>query len=283
MGEKMKTVLLTGSGGFVGKNLKPHFENLGWRVIAPRSAEYDFTDKKTVLSLAQSARADAYVLAGFYGIEDIHITQSDAIEKNLAIFNNFIAASEGKTVITFGSGAEFDKSRPIVKAKESDLGKVIPQNVYGKAKYLISQEIKKYQNAYNLRLFGVYGPHEREQRFITYAIMQNLKKEPININQNVVFDYLYAEDLCKAVGEFIKNPPSERFINMTPPKSTDLINICNIINKISSFKSPVNIIKPGLNNEYTGDNAVLQKMLPGFAFTSYEDGIKKFYNYLKNN
>ena len=278
----MQTILLTGSGGFVGKNLKAHLAAQGYNIIAPRSADFDFTDYSAVLNLAQQTKPDIYVLCGFYGIDNPPAVPPDTIEKNLKIFNNFIAAANGARIITFGSGAEFDKSRPIVKAKESDLGKAIPQETYGKAKYLISKEIEKHPNVINLRLFGVYGPHEMQHRFITYAIKQNLKKEPININQNVVFDYLYVKDLCNIVEAFINRAPQNRFINMTPTHSIDLIKISEIVNSASTFKSPVSIVKQGLNNEYTGDNYILRSELPTFTFTTYEHGIAEFYNYLKN-
>lgn len=277
----MTNILLTGSGGFVGKNLKAYLAERGYNIISPRSADFDFTDAAAVNNLARQSKPDIYVLCGFYGIDNPPAVPPDTIEKNLKIFNNFTAAADGARIITFGSGAEFDKSRPIVKAKESDLGKIIPQETYGKAKYLISKEIDKYPNIINLRLFGVYGPHEMPHRFITYAIKQNLKKEAININQNVIFDYLYIEDLCKIVEAFIKRAPANRFINMTPTESIDLIKISKIINSLSEFKSPVNIIKQGLNNEYTGDNTALRAQLPDFKFTSYEEGIAKFYEYLK--
>lgn len=279
----MKTILLTGSGGFVGKNLKAYLAAQGYNIIAPRSAEFDFTDTAAVLTLAEQTKPDIYVLCGFYGIDNPPSVPPDTIEKNLKIFNNFTAAANGARIITFGSGAEFDKSRPIVKAKESDLGKVIPQETYGQAKYLISKEIEKHPDIINLRLFGVYGPHEMQHRFITYAIKQNLKRDAININQNVVFDYLYIEDLCKITEAFIERAPKNRFINMTPTQSIDLIKISQIINSVSAFKSPVNIVKQGFNNEYTGDNTVLRAELPNFKFTSYQEGIAKFYEYLKTH
>ena len=276
----MKHILLTGSGGFVGRNLKPFLESVGYKITAPRSADFDFTDKKTVQKLAGEVNPDIYILSGFYGIDNPPAIPPDTIEKNLAIFNNFITAANGKMVITFGSGAELDKSRPIVKAAEADLGKFIPQDTYGKAKYFITQEIKKYPNAYDFRLFGVYGPQEMQHRFITYAIKQNIKKEAININQNVIFDYLYIEDLCKIVEAFIKNPPVHRFINMSPGESISLAQAAEIVNEISTFKSPVNIVKAGINNEYTADNTLLREALPDFKFTSYKEGIAKFYRFL---
>ena len=283
-----KNILLTGAGGFAGQNLKPYLEKHGFNVFAAASKDYDFTDAAVVRKLADLSKADTFVLAGFYGISDPKNIPADIYEVNLKIFNNFLAAAGGsgprdggKTIFTFGSGAEFDKSKPIVKAKESDLGKNIPADLYGRAKYLLSKEIEKHGNVYNLRLFGTYGPHESAARFPTYAITQNIKKEPIAMRQNVVFDYLYINDFCEIVKTFIQNPPVQRFINMTPGQSISLAEISVLVNEIGGFKSPISAQQPGLANEYTGDNSILRAALPGFKFTSYEEGFKQFYNYLK--
>lgn len=278
-----KTILMTGSGGFIGRNLKPFLERNGFNVIALKSRDYDFTNKDTVASLVKTHQPDLFILAGFYGISDPKNIPADTEQKNLAIFKNFFNAAGGKPVITFGSGAEFDKSRPIIKAKESDLGKVIPKDNYGRAKYALSQMIKDYPNVLNLRLFGVYGPYEFDSRFITHAAKCNLAHQPITIRQNVIFDYLPVGDLNRIVLEFINKKPSDQFINMTPNKGISLVEISNIINQISDYKSEIIIAKEGYANEYTGDNTLLKKELPSFVFTSYEKGIKNLYNYLKEN
>ena len=277
----MKTILMTGAGGFVGNNLKHVLEENGYKVIAKKSKDYVFTNPQTVENLSAEYQPDLFILAGFYGISDPKNIAADIEEKNLKIFNNFVKTARGKKVITFGSGAEFDKSRNIKKAKESDLGQVIPQDLYGHAKYTLSQEIKKHPNVLNLRLFGVYGPHEFDSRFITHASKCNLAYRAITIRQNVVFDYITVEDLCAVTLKFINKTTKAQFINITPDKGISLTEIAQIINNISSYKSDIVIAKDGLANEYTGDNAVLKTELPDFKFTSYEDGIKRFYNYLK--
>ena len=276
----MKPILMTGAGGFIGANLKAHLEAQGFAVTTACSADYNFTDGKAVQKLIDAARPDIILLAGFYGIEEDKPVPQDCAEVNLKIFNNFMQAAANLPVFTFGSGAEFDKSKPIVKAKESDLGKNIPADNYGAAKFSISQKIKKYPNAYNLRLFGVYGQGEQQRRFPSYAIKQNLAGRPITMRQNVVFDYLYIKDLCAIVQQFIMRPPREQFINLTPSKSTSISQIADIINTIGP-RVPVSVQKEGLANEYTGDNATLLRELPGFKFTPYEQGLKEFYDYLR--
>lgn len=278
----MPTILLTGSGGFVGKNLKPFLESKGFKVIAPRSSEYDFSDTKTVHNLVTEHKPDIFILAGFYGINTPTPPQ-DIFEKNLQILNNFIDAGNGKPVFTFGSGAEFDKSGHIVSAADEAWKNTPPADLYGRAKYLISQEIKKYPNVFNLRLFGVYGPHETNNRFITHAINCILKNEPITIRQNVFFSYLEISDLCRLVYRFLQNQPERKFINMVPPEKVDLKTLASIANKIAGTNHPIIIVKEGLANEYTGAPENLLKEVPNFDFTPLETGIKKLYEFIKNN
>ncbi len=277
----MQKVLLTGSGGFVGKNLKPFLESKGFKVIAPRSSQYDFADLKTVQNLVTEHNPDIFILAGFYGINTPTPPQ-DICEKNLQILNNFIFVSAGKPIFTFGSGAEFDKSLPIISAEDESWKDTPPADLYGRAKYLISQEIKKYPNVWNLRLFGVYGPHETNTRFITHAINCVLKNEPITIRQNVYFSYLEVGDLCRLVCRFITNLPKHKFINIVPPNKVDLKTLASIVNKIAGTNQPIIIAKEGLANEYTGKAGNLLQEVPDFDFTPLETGIKRLYEFIKS-
>lgn len=135
-----------------------------------------------------------------------------------------------------------------------------------------------------LNIFGCYGKNEKDSRFPTYAIKQNIQHLPIIINQNVVFDYLYIDDLCKIIEFFIKNKfPKNNIINVTPSESISLKEIAEIVNETSNFKSEIIIKNPVLNFEYTGDNSKLLKLIPDLKFTSHKNGLKVFYEKFKKD
>ncbi len=278
----VKNILLTGSGGFIGKNLKNCLEREGFSIIAPRSADFDFTDLAALQKLCAQAQPDVFIHAGFYGMDNPWNTPKDTMQVNKKILDNLVTAAQGRPVFMFGSGAEYDKNRPLIKARESDAGTHIPTDNYGKAKYLLGQYAEQYPNVYNLRLFGVYGPHENPGRFISYAIAQSLKREAITIKQNVIFDYLYVEDLCEIMLCFIRHAPMANTINITPDKSIDLMAIADIINHLSDYKSEVIVKTPGLANQYTGDNSILKSEIEDLQFTPYRQGIAKLYKHLNN-
>lgn len=282
MGKNITTILLTGSGGFIGKNLKSYLYKK-YNLLTPRSFELDLTDEHAVRQYFSENQIDFIIhcgtTGGARGIEDKDTT----IEDNLAMVDNILTFKQPDTrVILFGSGAMYDKSRNLHKVKESEIGEVIPQDLYGKSKMMIAQKIKNRTDVLCLNIFACYGYGEKENRFPSYAITQVLNKETIEINQNVVFDYLFVEDMQKIIEYFIKNIPQDNIINITPDKSISLLEIAEIVNSFSGEKVDITIKNPILNNEYTGDNFLLRKNYPNINFTNIIDGLKKLYDYKKD-
>lgn len=278
-----KSILITGSGGFIGKNLKEYF-SAKFNVLSPRSSELNLLDSSAVNSYFSSHNIDVVLHCGAVGARVTPGAEKEIADKNILMFKNLADNLKlNQFMINFGSGAEYDKSRALNKVKESDFGKSIPKDPYGYSKYVISSEIEKFENILNIRLFGVYGKYENESRFPSYAISQNLNKEPIIINKNVVFDYLYIEDLCRVIETFIQKTPTQKFVNVTPTKSISLYEIAQIVNKISDFKSEIIIKDSELNNQYTGDNSRLLSEIKDFQFTSHEEGLQKLYEFLSSN
>ncbi len=276
-------ILITGSGGFIGKNLLKYLEG-EFNILHPRSYELDCTNFDAVQKYFKENNIDFIIhcgtVGGIRGVED----KSTTVDENLKMVDNLLKNKRKDTkMILFGSGAMYDKSRPIKKIKEDELGKCIPQDLYGKSKMLIADKIKDREDVLCLNIFACYGYGEKESRFPTYAITQNLKHQPIEINKNVVFDYLFVEDMCKIIRHFVtKGWKGKNIINITPTESIKLSEISEIVNEISDYKSEIKFKTNELGNEYTGDNARLLSEIPDFHFTSYRDGLKKFYDYLKN-
>lgn len=272
-------ILLTGSGGFIGKNLKSYLQ-AKYVLLTPRSFELDLTDPVAVEKYFQEHDIDFVIhcgsTGGARGIQDKDTT----IEDNLAMVDNILNSKEQNTrVILFGSGAMYDKSRNLHKVKESEIGDIIPKDLYGKSKLMIYDKIKNRQDVLMLNIFACYGYGEKENRFPSDAINKVLQNQDICINQNVVFDYLFVEDMEKIVEYFIEHVPEDNVLNITPTNSVSLLDIAHIVKKISSKNIDIKILSSTLNNEYTGNNSLLLKNYPTLKFTTIEDGLKKLYEY----
>ncbi|MGK0468600.1 NAD-dependent epimerase/dehydratase family protein [Clostridium sp.] len=284
---KLNNIMLTGSNGFIGSNL---LENLSkdYNVYPANRETVNLLDGKSVRSFINKNQIDLIINCANVGgtrKTGYDIGKVDIFQENLKIFFNLVRClNKDIRLIHFGSGAEYNKNNDLKKIKELDFDKSVPEDSYGYAKYIMSRYIEKEENINCLRIFGCYGPHEDYTfKFISNSIIKNIMNLPITINQNVVFDYLFIDDLVSIVRQFIINQPKDKIMNITPTKSIDLLKVARIINEIGDNKSEIILLKHNLNKEYTGDNSLLFKYLKDFNFTSYEIGIRKLYDYYVKN
>lgn len=275
-----KNILITGSGGFVGSNLKD-FLISDYNLFCPRSNELDLTVSGAVKNYFDDKDIDFVIhCATTGGVRDQNDPQN-CESTNMSMVYNLIESKKSSTkLIVFGSGAAYEKNRNLHKVKESEIGDVLPADQYGRSKMKIANLAQSREDMLCLNIFACYGKNEKASRFPTYAITQNLNKQPIIINQNVIFDYLYIGDLCRIVKEFLFKKTKHNVINVTPSQSISLFEIAQIVNTLGCFKSKIEFNKQGLNFEYTGDNSTLLDELPDFEFTPYEKGIANLYSYL---
>ena len=67
MNKNINTVLLTGSGGFIGKNLKKFLENK-YQLFTPRSFELDLIDSNAVEKYFSQNNIDFIIMDEIYKI-----------------------------------------------------------------------------------------------------------------------------------------------------------------------------------------------------------------------
>lgn len=280
----MQRVLILGSSGFIGRNLVDKLHKR-YKLLTPSHNDLDLTNQNTVSSYFRTQKIDIVVNAVVVGGSRKEEHEENALKNNLLMFFNIVKNKQKfKKLIHFGSGAEYDKSRPLKKVKEKDFGKKIPTDDYGFFKYTCSKYIETADNIINLRIFGLFGKYEDYRyRFISNAICLNLLGRPLTMNQNVYFDYMYIDDFIKIVEHFMNYNGKHRFYNIGTGKKIDILSIAKKINHISDKKSQIIIKKPGLNNEYTCNNARLMQELRNSRFTPFDDSLYTLYNWYKQN
>ena len=251
----IKNILLTGSGGFIGKNLKKHLENK-YNILSPRSFELDCRDKDAVCKYFKENDIDFIIHCGSTGGARDTKDKDTTVADNLAMVINLLETKKDETrMIVFSSGAMYGRQRPIQKIKEDEVGDVVPLDLYGESKMRIAQLVRDFRDVVCLNIFACYGYDELPTRFPSYAITQNIKHLPIEINRNVVFDYLFIDDLCRIVEHFVNNNWKKyNIINVTPNKSITMEEISKLVNDMSDFESEIIMKDKTLGNEYTGCN-----------------------------
>jgi GDP-L-fucose synthase len=279
-------IFITGGNGFIGSHLKEYLQKgYTYSVFIPSSQELNLSSELDVEKYIKQNKIDIIVhLANKGGGRDT-MDMKNVAEYNLRMFFNIAKHEKNvQKIISFGSGAEYGKHKPIVNAVEDEYLQELPFDEYGFYKSITSRYIEKSDNIIQLRLFGVYGEYENYlYKFISNAVVKNLLHLPIIINQNVFFDYIYIKDLLKIIDYFLFNNAKDKIYNASKGEKIDLVSLANIINEVSEHKSEIVILNSGLNNEYTSNNQKILKELKELKFTPHKEAISNLYIYFKNN
>jgi len=277
----MKKILLTGGSGFIGKNISESFLAEKYLIVAPKRSDLDLADDKSVANFFCNNKFDAVINSAYKPAHRNAVDNSGLFFANSRMFFNLVKYSDcfGK-LINIGSGAIYDMRNYRAKMTEEYFGQNIPADDHGFCKYVAGKYIEKSDNIVDLRAFGVFGKYEDYAiRFISNAICKAIFDLPITIKQNRKFDYIFIDDLMPILDFFIQENPPHKAYNITPDASIELLEIAEIIKKISGKNLEIKIAQSGFGLEYSGDNAKLKKELKNFEFTKITNSITALYKW----
>ena len=182
--------------------------------LAPSHDELNLLDSQKVFEYLKNNPVDLVIHAANRGGSRLNKDTAEVTSENLRIFFNLVRAKDFfNRMITLGSGAEYDKSRDIVKIKEDNFDEEVPKDAYGFYKYICAKYAQKADFITHLRLFGVYGKYEDYRvRFISNNLCKALLGLPLTMKQNVFFDYIYVNDFVKILEHFINQNQRILFI-----------------------------------------------------------------------
>ena len=277
-------ILLTGSGGFIGGALQQAWQSK-YDLYAPNHKELDLLESDSVEDCLKKGYFDVVVHAA--NTNDIIHPElaSRQIEYNLRMFCNLVRCKDyfGK-ILYFGSGAEYDKDHYVPKMKEDYFGSYIPADPYGFSKYIMSIMTGTTDNVYDLRLFGVFGIGEEwRRRFISNMIYQALTGNEMKMNQNMMFDYLYIEDLINVLNCFLTHTPKYHHYNICSGRTVSLYDLARIIQNATDTKAEIAMSSTNWKREYSGDNSRLTAEFGEMSLTPMRDAIQQMITYYKKN
>jgi len=201
-----KRVLVLGSDGFVGRHLvtslSEHFSVTG---VGSRNV-VDLRIATAVESFfANSVHFDYVFLCASTGGSRLRPETEEIMEENVAMVDNVMRCERAFDVIVlFGSGAEFDRSKPVDRVLE--LWPVPPPEGqwYGRAKYFIRAKYGAHPKVVNWRIISCYGPDDIPQRFIASCFRAKKEGEMVTIDLDRQFDFVYIDHICDAAKRLIE-------------------------------------------------------------------------------
>ena len=246
-----KKILITGSSGFLGKNLIKTLSKFKDFIIdglvvkknffnKVKGVRYIVCDVSNLPKLKKKITEDYDIIINFAGNID---HQNKLSTKKIHYFGlkNLVSILQNNKSILFiqiGSSLEYGNVRsPILESF-----KCKPISVYGKSKYQASNYLKKnINNSIILRLFQVYGPLQKNNRLIPITINSCLKNKSFACSEgSQLRDFLYVEDFNELILKIInKKKIFKGIYNVGYGKPYKVKNIINLIQKKIKKGKPI--------------------------------------------
>jgi GDP-L-fucose synthase len=281
----MKTILLTGGSGFIGRNLLESGLSQKYQIFAPRHNELDISDTQSVDDYFKDKTFDIVLHSatkpGHRNAKD----PTNLFYTNVRMFENLERHKDkfGK-FINFGSGAIYDVSANNSGVIEEDIYKNLGKDDHSFCKYVVHKQIDHLDNFIDLNIFGIFGKYEDYAiRFISNACCKALFDLPITLRQNRRFSYIDVADLPAILEFLIENKTQYKSYNVVPDNFVELKNLAQLVRQISGKDIDIQIAQDGYGLDYYGSNKRLMKEFPQIKFTPIEQSIANLYHYYKQN
>jgi UDP-glucose 4-epimerase len=166
---------------------------------------------------------------------------------------------------------------------------------YGIVKRTIEEYLYMFGKLYglNYNVFRMSNPYGEKQNpnaaqgAIPVFLFRVINKMPVEIwgDGEVVRDYIYIKDAVNVLASSIETDPDQKIFNLSSGEGNSLNEILDVMKKITS--EDVNVVyKEGRSLDVPVnilDNSRVKKTFNWQPETSLEEGIKRTYEYLKEN
>lgn len=265
-----KTILITGSGGFVGSHIANHLRDT-YNLLTPRSYELNLFNLQDVSYYFQNNKIDFVIHCALSGREFLSSHDPVYLSDGLIMFRNlFIQKNNFNKFINLGTAYEVSLSVDNTLITEDAFLNHLPVTSYGLAKNLIARTIRETPNFFNLRLFGVFHETESDRRFLKKV----RNEEQITIENDSYFDYLYLPDMFPVIDLILENKCQIRDLNMVYTNKYRLSQIAYMLCDHLGLDKNKIIIKNQEGLSLTGSAYKIQTL--NIDFIGIEKGIRNY-------
>lgn len=267
-------ILFTGHRGNLGKELIPLLSQD--HDVKCHSLDYSNADE--VNSFFKNQKIDFIIHAAIRGGRRVRADISDDFFNNMMMFENLSA--QEIPMINFCSGASYGRQDNIIDVSEKDFGRKVPPDYYGFAKYLITHRCRQLDHVYNLRFFNVFGAQSPKNMFTTANILNYINKREIVVFKDRFMDFFGVLDAKKVIDLYLTcdiNLPKE--LNLVYNSNILLSEVAKMINNLSDYEVPIDILEEGREKSYSGSSLYLDKL--GLELDGLEKSLRYVYESLR--
>ena len=306
---KTKKILITGSTGFVGKNLVNFMKNNGYNnLIAVSSKDYDLTQQEQVKRMFNDEKPEIVINLAAYvgGILANKNNPGDFFYRNILMGTLVMhEAKESKIEKYVGlmGGCSYPSNAPS-PIKEEEMWNGYPQKesaAYSTAKKMSIIQAQAYRqqfgfNAVILVPGNIYGPYDNFSLTDSHVIPALIRKfyEAKKEGKSEVIcwgsgrptrDFIYIEDAVEAVTKALEEYTDKEIINISSGTEISIKELVETVAKLTRFEGKLvwDTTKPD-GQMYKGfDVGRMRKILKYEPKTSLEEGLRKTITWFEEN
>lgn len=249
-------ILITGASGVVGNILTMHLSP--WHEVTPLKGhnDIDLMDKNQVSNFLHDKKFDVVIHCATLGAKNVEDPSFSIFHGNLSMYENLKANySSFNRLINIASGCELGYGG---NKHELTLRDKLPTTPYALSKNLISRDVMKHIEWFNLRLFGLIA---NTRVFWKVWRLVELGEKVFEIRDKYM-DYIKEDDMVKIVRHFCeKNCIVEKDVNMVYQTKKKVSEVLQDYIKENNLDLEVKVISEAPSSEdYTGDGFRLARM-----------------------
>jgi len=302
-------ILITGANGFIGKNLLEVLKTKKeYEIIAISSKDYNLLEQNQVRKLFKDYSPDAifHLAAKVGGILANKTYPADFIYTNLALNTYFLEEARKaniKRLVYSFCGCSYPKNAPN-PIKEEYLFTGLPDEnamFYSIAKATNYLQLLAYRKQYALDWVAAvpgntYGPYDNFSDKASHVIPALIRRfhfaKENNAKEVVVWgsglpvrDFIYVQDVAKALVLVLEKYHSDSPINISSGKGISIKELVQIIKEVVGFEGEIvwDKTKPDGHAVKIFDVTKMKTELGFEPQTDLKDGIRKTYKWFKEN
>ncbi len=294
-----RKILITGANGFIGKHLLsellPKNKIIGISLTHDKKTKNYFPLKKNILNLSdkdlQGNIKSIIHLAALTDVENCNKNPSRCFFTNVIGTQKIldIARKKDSKLVYVSTSHVYGIPQQLPISEEHPKN---PLSIYASSKLAAENCCEGYSRTYGMdisivRLFSVYGPNS-PNHLVTSRIISQIKKKSVELgNLKAKRDFVYIDDVIKAILLVLKKSRGFNDYNVGTGKSYSIYHVYSILKKLSGANTSVKSVKSRLRKSDIPDmkaNISKIKKLGWEPRISISNGLKMFYDgYFSNN